>query len=76
MLRQLGCPDCEALTSGDCGKHGPQIFGIVSQTPNLCPVCNGRGSVPLEWYLMTVSGVMSQMLEVCRSCQGIGFIRR
>lgn len=24
-MRDMGCPDCQQLTAGDCGKHGPLI---------------------------------------------------
>jgi len=33
------CRDCAALTSGDCGKHGPRIIGVVAPAI-ACPFCD------------------------------------
>jgi len=27
-VRMIGCRDCEAVTSGDCGKHGPMFYSM------------------------------------------------
>ncbi len=28
QVRQQGCRQCEQMTSGDCGMHGPQIITL------------------------------------------------
>lgn len=45
-MRQQGCRDCDQMTSGDCGKHGPTIVtnGVTippyAPAPRLqCPTC-------------------------------------
>ncbi len=44
-LRMNGCRDCQQLTSGDCGKHGPLTIPAVplvaspAKQTNPCPVC-------------------------------------
>ena len=48
-LRQGGCPDCDALSSGDCGKHGPRVFGMPALHVGwLCPRC-GIVNAPFAW---------------------------
>lgn len=32
-LRMAGCRDCQAITSGDCGKHGPLVVGSITFNP-------------------------------------------
>ena len=33
MLRELGCKDCEKITGGDCGRHGPRIYPVSFAQP-------------------------------------------
>ena len=41
--------------------------------PYACPVCNGRGSVPVGFY--TPGTVTSSLTpEICRSCNGTGVL--
>jgi hypothetical protein len=30
--RDIGCRDCRAVTTGDCGQHGPRIIGTAAMT--------------------------------------------
>ena len=41
--------------------------------PHLCPVCQGRGTVPVGFYS---PGTLSSSLtpETCRTCQGFGVV--
>lgn len=40
-MRQLGCRDCERITSGDCGKHGPIFIPVSRSLP-------GSQSLPIR----------------------------
>ncbi len=83
-----GCPDCEASTSGNCGKHGTEEYLRVSytgeveaakarlaETPHRCPVCEGRGTVRGDFYAFQPLGYLIQPIT-CRTCQGEGIIWR
>lgn len=79
-----GCSDCQQLTGGDCGKHGPQYFGLhytfgAGQTPHRCPICDGKGKVQRGFYDhigVESYAVSDAMPECCRSCNGIGVLWR
>jgi DnaJ-class molecular chaperone len=71
MAGYLYCRDCQALTSGDCGKH----IVSVAQQPYRCPVCEGRGTVPMNFYSgATIAN--STAPEECRTCNGTGVLWR
>jgi hypothetical protein len=40
-----------------------------------CPVCEGRGSVPIGFYV-SVGVNTSTMPESCRTCSGKGIVQR
>ena len=44
----------------------------VPSTPNVCPVCHGRGHVPGNFY----DGLPILTPEKCRSCAGRGVLWR
>ena len=82
----LVCDDCRQVTSGDCGKHGPRFYPpqpptftprFTFSSPSLvvCPVCSGRGFVPVGFY--DTFNVASTAVEdtTCRSCSGKGYVR-
>ena len=66
------CPDC-MVTGGyvPCPQHTPKVsFG---PQPFRCPVCEGCGTVPADFYARV--GVGSSInREQCRSCSGSGVI--
>lgn len=39
-----------------------------------CPVCNGRGKVPPNFYDLELSVTTDASEQVCRSCDGWGYI--
>lgn len=54
-----------------------KIEWIPPQQPHRCPVCDGRGLVPVGFYLMVGGmggGTTSTGPETCRSCTGNGII--
>lgn len=44
-VRQIGCRDCERVTSGDCGKHGPQVWPAGSAPPTVVHLDAGKDAV-------------------------------
>jgi len=44
-------------------------------TPYTCPVCCGRGLVPMDFYL-SQTGELGSIIgnEQCRSCKGTGIV--
>lgn len=53
-----------------------QIFPpqIISSQPYRCPVCEGRGTMPCNFYTRaTMAGDTAQVQ--CKSCNGTGIIR-
>lgn len=65
MIRMVGCPDCEAITSGDCGKHGPRLFtadGKPVEQSRICPRC---GSLP---SFRVASAGFGYPHDVCKVC--------
>lgn len=42
--------------------------------PHLCPVCQGRGTVPANFYNPELNTNTSAAYEKCRSCIGAGYI--
>ena len=52
-MREPSCPDCQQLTGGDCGKHGPTYWwpwpAIVP--PSVCP---GSGTVATDLQGLTL----------------------
>lgn len=59
---------------------GPRQFtGAPTPAPSLytiqcCPVCEGRGNVPTNFYSRG-TGATSTEPEVCRSCDGKGLLK-
>jgi hypothetical protein len=75
LIREIGCPDCRQLSSGDCGKHG-NLF-MTSRTVHRCPVCEGRGYVPNGFYRSFAGSswtTTSIQPETCKSCEGKGYV--
>lgn len=81
----IGCPDCAALTHGDCGKH-VQVFEsgtgetwkFTTPGPFCCPVCEGRGTVRFDFYTQRSDVSNAAWLEpvTCRACKGEGVVWR
>lgn len=71
----IGCPACEQLTGRDCGAHGSQVYGH-GLTPHRCPICYGRGIVPVGFYSTTemLWSAGSTGPETCRACKGTGVL--
>ena len=42
--------------------------------PHVCPVCQGRGYVPPDFYNPHLSTRTNDNQETCRSCKGVGYI--
>jgi len=42
--------------------------------PHKCPVCNGRGKVPADFYNKWIDGSAHAGEETCRTCQGTGLV--
>ncbi len=52
-------------------KESPEYTLIPSQKiPHRCPICNGTGIVPHEFYGYS----SSNPTEKCRTCMGIGIV--
>lgn len=45
----------------------------MTNTPHKCPVCEGRGIVPCDFYTGPTYGVSMDPVE-CRSCTGKGYV--
>ena len=41
---------------------------------HVCPVCQGRGFLPVGFYSPDLSNGANTVPEKCRSCKGIGYI--
>jgi len=51
-----------------------QTYGI-KKTPYRCPICNGKGLVPCNFYSFSTFNVTSAATpETCRSCGGNGIL--
>jgi len=49
----------------------------ANELPYRCPVCDGRGIIPIGFYTGMSEGAVSNMTpEDCRSCEGIGVVWR
>lgn len=42
--------------------------------PHRCPICDGKGTVPIGFYGGDVSGVYLGSLLMCRACEGKGIV--
>lgn len=42
--------------------------------PHVCPVCQGRGTVPESFYLHSDVASSAFCRETCRTCQGFGMV--
>lgn len=42
--------------------------------PHTCPVCKGKGQVPLGFYSGNGHALSNSTMEKCRSCQGRGIV--
>lgn len=76
FLRMPGCEECRRTTSGNCGKHGPEvsyIAGATERLPYLCPVCAGRGKVRGDFYALVPLGYLIHPVP-CQSCNGSGVL--
>jgi len=55
----------------------PRVYPI-ERIPYICPVCNGRGKVPPDFYNPEKGNEggtsMPYLWEICKSCGGIGII--
>ena len=51
MLRNLGCKDCQQITGGDCGKHGPRFYPTSQSLPGSqsLPVAKPNPTTAAEW---------------------------
>lgn len=49
-IRMAGCRDCEQITSGDCGKHGPLQVGSITfqQHPDWPVTFTGSTALAVE----------------------------
>ena len=45
----------------------------VARTPHKCPVCEGRGNVPCNFYTRADTASSAANI-VCNSCAGVGII--
>ncbi len=61
-------------------KENAPAWRQLASEPHRCPVCDGRGTVPLGFYDGTVdhSGTTTTVphTENCRSCLGVGVLWR
>ena len=65
-----------------CGsKEGATCMGTDTvkepgAKPFVCPVCNGRGTMPDGFYDRLASSTTDASPEMCRSCNGTGIVWR
>lgn len=56
-----------------CGAVPGRRAAPVARPPVKCPVCEGRGTVPHDFYAQ-LGASSSTTRETCRSCQGRGIV--
>ena len=67
---------------GDIANTDPSMFLYPTVTPYIpptlpyrCPVCQGRGSVPIGFYNYDGGGMSTSTTpEICRACGGRGIV--
>lgn len=77
------CSDCQKTTSGRCARHSSEFtpgykveYATPPKPPFVCPVCQGRRTLPIGFYGLYDSMTSSGPPEPCRSCNGSGVIWR
>ena len=57
----IGCPDCENLTGGNCGKHGPTIIlTSISLPPGETPQADLYAADCAEMFLAADGSMMCE----------------
>jgi hypothetical protein len=59
-LRQIDCRDCERVTSGDCGKHGPLVTLVGEFIPPL-PANPPAAAVTMPFFVPDYAAIVSQL---------------
>ena len=58
-------------TANDWGTWGgwyPSDETKAGKTPHRCPVCEGRGTVPPDFYNQAGSTITDATVQTCKSC--------
>lgn len=71
--------ECEVVSLFDIEEMEP--VAIASGLLHVCPVCNGKGFLPGNFYEMPGQNIsyagfvnLASSSALCRSCQGKGFV--
>ena len=51
-----------------------RYYGGTQVIPHKCPICQGRGTMPADFYEMSDPTAINTCPVPCKSCQGKGVI--
>lgn len=68
VFQGLVCPYCKTPPAAV-----PLMSGLPERRPWRCPICEGRGTVPLDFYTQCGASTGTKR-EQCRACYGRGVV--